>query len=65
MFPAQEDPKGGTQACRSSVGNKTDAVTDPATWSESEIRLWLEKVSAALSMESGIGQIGLKLSASW
>lgn len=45
MFPTQKDPTGGIRDQKSAEQVRTNAITDPSTWTDSEIRLWLERVS--------------------
>jgi hypothetical protein len=46
MFPAEKDPKGGmSKQCRSWYDDGFDNCLDPETWTESELRRWLQAVS--------------------
>lgn len=50
MFPAEKDPKGGTsKQCRLWYKGRADNLPDPETWTESELRRWLEAVSQTVN----------------
>lgn len=68
MFPADKDPTGGMCAgfsfpswCIGLEEGRTDtadllfSITDPAHWSESEMRIWLERVCFMMKNEALLG----------